>query len=479
MEGLQSFLARGRSGTGSTLQDLRQPNTAAQQYVAVMQGALAAWPRLYDSADRATINSPMFWWQVRSDPIFAHAIQKRRQDVAGLEFWLKPADSSKGATIVANRLDWILRKTPDFTLSRYELCSGIFRGSAMAAITGARKYLQAPGDNRQRLWWIPGKLVDIDRWRFALARVGEPKDERLAWQLYSFRRKAWEFIKRPEHFVWFFYENPESALGQGYGINNGLYAYLKAKEIALNLGLRGLRRWAMGILMAAIETMGRPGDERAGTDTESIAQEYMERLNALNAEDCIVFDKADDVKMMTGGSEGHQMVDAWLDYLDRAILRFVIHGDLTSGSGQAGVERGNANTQKKGQSEGFAWDVARLEECLTTSFVSVAYRANRADLEAECRAAGAPLGECPHFKIGRAQEEMQATQALELIEKAQRVGMRVPEAWAYEKATIPMPQEGAEDSYLQPPQPGAMPPPGDGEALDTSEIDSMMGGASA
>ena len=487
MSDFQSFLARSRGGGGAALQDLRAPNTAAQQYVSTVRSALNAWPRIYDSADRATIQSPMFWWQVRSDPIFAWAIQKRRQDVSGLEYWMKPADDTEGAKIVANRLDWLIRKTPDFTLSRYELCSGIFRGSAMAAITGERQYITAPGDNRNRQWWVPGKLVDVDRWRFALSH--EPNtnldDSELFWQLYSFKRRQWERIEHPNHFVWFFYENPESAMGYGYGLNNGLYVYLKAKEIALNLMLRGLRRWAMGIITAAVDTITRMGDMRQSTDTESIGQEYAERLAALNAEDVLVYDKADDVKVMTGGGEGSQLAHEALEYLDRGVLRYITHGDLTSGSGEAGVERGNATTQKKGQSEGFAWDVSRLEECLTSSFVAEVYRLNRDDLADECAAAGVPMGECAHLKIGRAQEEMEPTKALEVIEKAQKVGMRVPESWSYEKAGIPMPQEGTEDAVLEPP--GSQPMGGGGapaigssgvagqpEALDTSEVDEAL-----
>ena len=434
------------SQSGSLYHELGRFSYAQRAYVIALQNALDR-KVTYDSIDQASADDVAFWYKLQRELAWGSAIENRRKGVAGIVGHVKPGGPAKADAFCASMVDYLISRIPHFMRTRYQLTAGFFRGSAWSAITGKREHVAIPGDDVLRNWWVPGECHDVDRQRMTLRREepGTPRE----WYIHSFTAKQPVKLKHPEHFITHFYDKTEADLGLGRGINSSLSVYLTAKEAAMNLGLQGMRRWAMGLLKVAMD-----GNRRGSTDTtnDAIQDEYLKTMHSLFTEGVLVHDKNDEVDAIFGSMAGHEMAAWFIEYLDTAAFRMIQASDLTTGQG--GSQTGSyalSQVQAESRDAYYRTDRASLGEDISLSLVRLTYSINRPLLAAAAKAQGLPLGVCPEYHIGESESQTPAEAASTITTV---LGAEIPlrKDWVYEQIDAPQPEEG--DEVFEGGQPG-------------------------
>jgi len=452
-------LFRNTGGLNGLFRELQRPNLANIAYVHALRSSQQQGTSIYDSAAYADSQDSAFWWKIRRDAEFASYIENRRKSVAGLKSLVVPGTKAptKADILIARAQDYLWDLQPGARRSRYGLTEGIFRGSSWAAMTAVRRTLQLPGDDRPRVWFVPGKFQHVDRWRFRIQRRTDrgngvnPTGN--FWEFFSWKADDWVPLENPEHFLTFFYDRTESDHGYGYGLNNSLYVWLKGKEIALNNGLRGLRRWASGIMRVKIDEL-----RNASADKDNLqhALDWLEVVRTLYTEDVLVYGKNDDVDAIWPSGQGHQIVMSMIEYFDSSAKRLIQSADPEGGQGSFA----KAAVQADEKADYFAFDRDNLSEDYSDQGLGLFYELNKANYSALCAANGEPLGVSGRYQIG-AREDMDPQAAAEYIGKLQEAGFEIPKQWAHDLANVPIAQE--DEPTLEPPEPPAGGDPFGGE----------------
>lgn len=386
----------------------------------------------------ALAGDPLVYAKVLRDPVAAHAIRFRKHLVAGQAWTVAPADESRPADKVAAKLlDQLLGKLEGFTDARVRLGDAIFRGSAYARISGARRWLSLDGGPYQA-WWVPTRLVDVDRRRFRLV----PGPFGPAWELWSVQREAWEPI--PEHelraFVRSVFDDSEASLGYGSGLLDTLYYYHGAKARVLRDALRASERFGMGFLKIAVEGMRQPGAGPHGPERSNAnhVAAWKTAMAKQVAEHALVHDKADQVDLVTGAGDGWQILRQLLGYLDVAMVTAVLGSSLNTmqsldevGSNAKAVEHANSMEAL------VQADRARLSGDVTRDLVGLVWALNRNALELQ-----APGAERPEFRIVQQKSE-DPERAANVVATLVGAGVELKAEEVYEKTgfTPPLPGE--------------------------------------
>ena len=124
---------------------LTRANNTRQHYVRTLASAYRRFSFLNDP-DYAIQNESDAWNKIRRDPDIAHAIQKRRNSVAGLRWKYSPPSDEQQDKMAAEIMTELTDETKRFHRARFNLADGIFRGDAWAYIVGRRKPFQITGD---------------------------------------------------------------------------------------------------------------------------------------------------------------------------------------------------------------------------------------------------------------------------------------------------------------------------------------------
>lgn len=334
--------------------------------------------------------------KILRDPVAAHAIRFRLHLVAGAEVRITPASDRPEDHAAATVIESLVEQIHGFTDARICLADAIFRGSAYAYISGARRIMRAGalpggGDPLPQNWWVPERLQDVDRRRFRLVRDLQAKC--LRWELWSVERRAWERLASPEWFVRSVVEQTEASLGYGRGLFDTLYYFQASKARVLQDTLRASERFGQGFIHVGVAGMrgadGRPrgGDER-GADT--VADAWKRELVKHRSDGVFVHDKEDEVGgLPTGAERGWQLLDALLHYMDNAQVTAVLGATLPTIQGDGG-SRAMASVQENSTEALIQADRARLGDDLTRDLVGQLWRLNRAQLMAQVGPATMP-----------------------------------------------------------------------------------------
>lgn len=438
------FIDRAGGPNVSAFNELMRANLAPLAYVHAMQALMASGRvQIYDTADWASSQEPEIWNQIRRDACAAGAIENRRKSVTGLDGQVVAGlrQPDEGDLLVANAQTYLMDQIPFFRRTRYNLTEAEFRGSSFAYITGSRKRFTMPGDDREREWWVPGECQHVERWRFRL----EVEAGRKRWMFYSFARRAWEPWADPEHYIRHYYERTESDHGYGRGLLNSLYVYFKAKELCINSGLTGLRKWGTGILVAAIKGMSTGSTDRSN---DRIQQDWLKLLHKMIDGDAIVHDSQDEFRIERPNVEGLRNAVEFAKYFDSCIKQVCISSDLTTGQGDSNTGTyAQSQTQADEKTDYLEHSRQDVAESITEGPVKLAYHLNLENLRGLCAAHGERLGVCGKYQIGF-ESRMSAKEAIEVIEGMKRARMRVVESWAHEQVGAPLPSDDKQDDIL-------------------------------
>ncbi len=374
-------------------QPLLARNTNIELYSSALNSLWSLYDRIVDPS--FALSQDIDAWEIiLRDPKAYQAVQQRLNDIAGPSWRVFPFNNSKepGAILKAQIMEEMLRSMPHFADARKRLAQAVFRGQSVELITGERRFksfAKTPAQN----WLVPTGLKHIDHRRFMMRPVREQKADgtvRIRGELYiapvpNFQgatinsREAymgmWVKVQHPEHYVRIIYDDEESRLGFGRGIMDPMWFYCWVKTIVLKEGLQGLERWAQGVVVAKIDS-SKPGSTEQ--TSQEIRDQALAELKKMRSRFIFAIDKDDDVNVLTGGGEGHQMVQSFLRYLDDCIMAVGTGAALHSGGSVGDAGTFASDKVGSGIQEGVvAFDRNKVDEDIGLDLLGLIDRNNR------------------------------------------------------------------------------------------------------
>jgi hypothetical protein len=394
----------------------------------------------------ALSKDPNVYEKMMLDATVAHLKGIRKHMVAGSRWQMEPASSrpidKKAAQVMEKLFELKLRR---FSQARFNLAEGVFRGSSFARIKGQMSWINVFDDGIPRNFWVPTELVDVDRRRFD--KVVHHRDrgmptERLEveWRMFDYAKNEWAVWEHPEWYVKNIYNDDEATLGYGRGLIDSMYFYWRAKEILFKMGLQGAERWALGFMVAKVDNARSAS---TGKTNQSIVNSFISELEKQRSQHYFVMDKIDELEVLPGPGQGHEIVKHMLDYCDHQLRLLVLGSNLpteaTKGGsyGMAEIQQGTMDTLIK-------FDRNLMAEALSTDLVSLTWNLNRPALFSMGLAAAEP----PRFII--LEEKINDPKLMaEVTEVLLRAGVTLKADETYE--LLGRTQPGPEDEVIEPP----------------------------
>lgn len=353
-------------------------SAASREYVYALESAYRRWQEVYDQ-DYGLANDPNILQVLRRDPETAHVMNFRRRLAAGSRWRIVPAsdDDKSGRELRAAAIvERLIGECSMFQASLQQLANAVFTGSAWACVEGRYVTMSLLGGQPRR-WWVPTRLKNVDKRRFrqVVDENGKP-----AWELYSIKNHRYEPLgNRRAHFIRVVFEDDEESLGHGRGLVESIYHWQYAKAKVLAEGLGGVERWAQGIVKASVNGL-RKG--KAGSSNETIVQEWVRVLEKLYARHKLVHDKEDEVTVLPGPGQGHEMVKDFLAYLRDGIQVCVLGSNLPTRA-TSGGSYALAEVQENSTDSIIMGDQDVLSEGVDRGLVPLVWSMNAMPLRAE------------------------------------------------------------------------------------------------
>lgn len=450
--------AFGASGVGS---ELNRANPQAQQFVALISSLYRNLTPLYDP-DAALLEDANAWSKVLRDDRFRSFISMRLAKVARLTWTMEPASDRIEDINAAASVEPFLREIPLFTSSRRHFAKFAFWGRSHAWIEGRRDWRVAGvsatlPDGLLAEWWSPTFIRPLDKrqviYRPKRVKTAEGNEvvgvETL---LGTIDAGVHAPMAHPECLVTCVYDDEVERLGHGRGLLETLYHVYWIKGIVRRIGLSGLEKWAHGIVAAKVDASARSGTD---DDTESLAQTFLDTLQAMRSDGTIVVDSRDEVEVLSINGEGGNLVMKWLAYCDEGAAQLILGSIRPTGGGEGGSL---ARTEEEATTTDDLLDCDRemIDEVITNSVVKLWWDLNAGNLAAM----GLGAAKMPRFRSLHTDRE-DPEKVGRIYESAQKIGMQVGTEDAHRRMGIARPAPGEE--VLAAPKPELPPgfgPPG-------------------
>jgi hypothetical protein len=422
-------------------------------YSRLLGSAYERW-QIYDP-DYALISDIEAWEKINKDAKYAGFIEHRKRGIASGELIVQAKSDNDEDRIAAEILQELVDEVEDLHGAMFRLAEGVFRGDAWEYISGSWEGLNVGGHGSQT-WWVPRNLHNMDRYRFRRQRSTEPEERKgpglgIQWHWYSLLEKNWLPLENPEWFVRSVWNAEERSLGYGTSLLEKMFFFWRAKEVALSNGIDGLQRWAQGLLHIAIDP-DRAGAHN-GQTTAELATDWVTEMKKHMAEHVLVHDKNDEIEMIDGPTQGHQIVLDLVNYFDNAVSSLCLSSVLPTGGDSGTGSFARAQEEGEQMSMLFAFDQKTLAESLTRGLLRLTWKLNEDRIQA--LAPGARMG---YFSFVN-EQKMNPTEQATMIQGFMDRGVKFRAEDVYELAGMQMPAEG--DITVGEAQ-NQMPIPGDG-----------------
>jgi hypothetical protein len=377
-----------------TVPQFLRSSVASELYSRALASVYRGGFQIYDPS-QALAKDPEIIRKLFLDPVIAHARQIRRHMVAGQKWQCEPASKSPADVLWAKTCEKLLGRCSGLRNSLFNLSDAVFVGFTLGQIRGERRLVIGP-DGIPRNWLVPVEVRDVSKLRFRPIPYREGKgteDERIGirWEIFNVARDAWEPLKYPECFVKHKYNDNEASLGFGTGLIDALYYFWRSKELALTEGLGAVERWAQGLVVVKVEG----GREASTSDPNTTLLDVaIEQVANHRSRHVLGVDKVDDVTVVPGPSEGYQMVQQMIGYLDSAMTSLILGSTMSSDTGTGGSYASDA-VQQDTREMLVQYDRELLSESLTRDLIGYIRRYNQPIL----LEAGLLAAEDPRFRI--------------------------------------------------------------------------------
>ena len=357
--------------------ELRVHSQSQSVYVRALSAAWRNGVQLYDPS-LWLLRDPETEEKMLRDADIAHAVGYRRALVSGREWVLQPRveKSPRSAMAVAIGTE-LVKSIKHFTQSRNNLARAFFSGARFARIHGQPKRLKI-GDGRERTWWVPTRLEDLDKRMFRIVPKHTGDKVTAHWERWNVAKAVFEpetvddAIRTIRHV----YQDDQASLGHGRALREALGWWWYAKEHVFGESLQAVERFAQGILTAKVDGVR---DAKTGLPNETLIAARRDVLEDMRARHVLVYDAADQIEVVTGSSEGWQLLNTLRAELRSTIFTLILGANLTT-SADKGGSYALADVQENSTEYLVGNDREVLQETLTDDLIGCLWYMNHANL---------------------------------------------------------------------------------------------------
>jgi len=324
----------------------------------------------------------------------------------------------------------------------YEYCNWEVRNVALAGFPAMDWMVPVSFENidRRRVRWVPKWGEDGV---YSGTNEGPLTTKR---HLYSVQRSKWLEMSRDfrDALIEDIYPMEEARLGTGRGCADMFYIYAYYKAIFLQKLSQGVDRWANGMLVGKIDSSRLASLPKTSGAIQTAMQTV---LQTARSEHVIVLDKADEIEVITGGTEGYQMCEGGIRYCDESVERLLNGSIRGSGHGQQNGARAASETESD-TSEAFYQPYRQHQDEIVTRDV-VGYFWNHPLNKQNLLKCGLGMAEKPHFSSEQIKRKT-PLESMQLITAARGAGIPLLKSEVYEdiEKTQPEPGEDVFDGSL-------------------------------
>ena len=350
-------------------------NQAQQSWVRALSGAWRA-PRLHDPS-LWLLREPEIEEQILRDADICGAVTQRLHMIAGNQWSLTPRDGKHERADLAVEVGTeLVGAIKHFTQARLNLGRAFLSGSRFARIQPEPRKL-ALGDGRVRTWWVPVELPDVDKRMYQIV-----KDEG---DTIAHHWERWDLLKQefiPEsrldaiQTIRHVYADDQGSLGHGRALREAIGWWHYSKTHVHQESIQAVERFAQGMLRAKVA--GARDAESGLPNTELITQ-WTNTLEDQRARHVLVHDADDDVDIISGNAEGHQLLKDMRSELKNTLLTLILGANLPT-SADKGGSFALADVQQDSTQVIVRFDRECLEETLSDDLLGCIWFKNHANL---------------------------------------------------------------------------------------------------
>lgn len=314
------------------------------------------------------------------DADIRHAVGYRRHQIGGKDWVVMPSREGSPRSDVAVHVGTELVKCiKHFSQARLNLARAFFSGARFARIHGEPRVMDI-GDGVERTWWVPTRLEDLDKRMYRIVPEREEDGVTLGahWERWNIGANDWNVETKVEavQTIRHVYADDQAALGHGSALREALGWWWYAKTHVFQESLQAVERFAQGIIHAKVDgardaTTQLPNDE--------VIDAWSDVLSDLRARHVLVSDKNDDIEVISGSSEGHQMLSDIRKELRNTIYTLVMGANLTTAADEGG-SYALAEVQENSTEALVQFDRETLQETLTDDLLGCLWYHNWGNL---------------------------------------------------------------------------------------------------
>ena len=304
------------------------------------------------------------------------AVGYRRSLIAGQQWALTPRDDKSALGEMAVEVGTeLIEGIEQFTESRVALARAFFSGSRFARIHGKPRRLKL-GDGRERTWWIPTRLEDLDKRMFRI--VPELATRSAHWERWDVWDQIWIDETRVEAMqtIRHVYQDDQATLGHGRALREALGWLWYTKTHVMQETVQAVEKHAQGTITVKIDGLR---DANADSDNKQVMDEYVATIEDMRARHVIAYDSRDEIQIMQGGGEGWQLLDVMEKKLKASAITLVLGSNLPTQATEGG-SYALAGIQENSTDTMVQFDRQSLEETLTKKLVGCVWFKNHANL---------------------------------------------------------------------------------------------------
>jgi len=357
--------------------ELRVRNQSQQLYVRALSTAWRNGIQLHDPS-LWLLRDPEAEEKMLRDADIRHAIGYRRHLIAGKDWNLTPrSEQNPRAAMAVHVGTELLSGLQHFTQARMNLARAFFSGARFGRIHGRPRTLTL-GDGKPRTWWVPTRIEDLDKRLYRIVPQNDGETLTAHWERWNIA--AQEF--RPEtrldaiHTIRHVYMDDGASLGHGSALREAIGWHWFAKTHVFAESLQAVERFAQGIVTAKVDGVR---DAETGLPNTELIDQWTSVLEDLRSRHVLVFDKADEVEIMGGNSDGWQLLQSMREELRSTIYTLIMGANLTTAANEGG-SYALAEIQENSTEALVQFDRETLQETLTDDLLGCVWFLNHANL---------------------------------------------------------------------------------------------------
>jgi len=358
--------------------ELRLRNQSQQLYVRALSSAYRQGTQLHDPS-LWLLRDPEAEEKMFRDADIRHAVGYRRHLIAGRGWTVSPSqEGSPRAPMATHIATELLGHIKHFTQARMNLARAFFSGARFGRIHGVWKTLPI-GDGRARKWWCPVRIEDMDKRMYRQVMDNAEGDELSGhWERWNLGAQEFQPETRRDvrHTIRHIYQDDQAALGHGSALREAVGWWWYAKTHVFQESLQAVERFAQGILTAKIDGAR---DAATGEPNEQLISDWLAMLEDMRSRHVMVFDKSDEVEIISGNAEGYQLLESVRAELRNTIYTLIMGANLTTAAAEGG-SYALAEVQENSTEALVQFDRETLQETMSDDLLGCVWFNNWANL---------------------------------------------------------------------------------------------------